>query len=83
MSHTLAELTSLHAQIMEETDVIWKRDWAARFEAVKDRDEYFQLVDELKTTAGAKWSDHLPGLINVYLIFAMDALRQKGSVVSL
>lgn len=74
---TLAELTSLYAEIEAESEVLWKRDWAPRFEKASTKEEYFQLVDELKQSAGVMWTDDLPSLYSVHIIFALDAVRQK------
>lgn len=75
---TLAELSTLHAEIHAESEVIWRRDWEPRFNQTMTKTEYLLLVDELKKSAGVMWTDDLPGLYSVHLIFTLDGLNQRN-----
>lgn len=77
MSRTLAELATEYKTITKEADVLWEREWKPKFEATTSETEFTRLLYQMLAAADVQWSDDLPGLLQVELVFQRDLLRKR------
>lgn len=77
MPRTLAELAAESARIRVESEEIWKTVWKPKLEVTTTQDEFWKVIYLMLGDAGVQFTDELPALLSVNIIFEMDNLRQR------
>lgn len=81
-TRTLAELAAEAKAITKDADVLWKKVWQPKFEKTTTQEEFWKVASEMRLAANIEFTDDLPGLLSVNLIFEMSALRERMKVAS-
>ena len=71
----LQELAKLEAELDERATKLFKEVWHPKFKATNSKEEFKKIHSELVEEAG--YPDLLPSMIEIEIIFEMDALRVR------